>query len=252
MKHFFPILLALSLITGCASRTSLPNDPADWLAASEDPKVSAALRAIDKARAVVHDNLLNADTTGFKRSTALRSADGRLQIALDMTQGSMQSTRRPFDLAISGSGFFRVKGRDGQILYTRNGNLFVDRENRLVLGLGDGLLLDPPVTIPAHTTEINVSESGAVQALVEGQLQKQPIGQITLYQFVAADQLHAVRAALLQATERSGEPVACQPGEDGAGTLLQGYLESSNVQIEIERERAAFLTRWREAVVGMR
>lgn len=221
---------------------------------------ATGLRALSTRIDVVANNLANAETTAFKRQRTnfedlmylalkqpgAQNASGELSPAgifvglgvkvsntqLDMEQGSPESTGRPFDLAISGQGFFRVQIDpsigDG-LAYTRNGSFFVNNNNELVLGMGDGYRVDPPIQIPPQTTEINISESGLVQVLRAGQLAKETVGQLSIFQFVNPNGLNLLGSSLYQETDSSGTAVESRPGEDGAGKLLQGYLESSNV-----------------------
>src|SRR5215210_2644507 len=151
---------------------------------------ATGLRALSTRIDVVANNLANAETTAFKRSrvnfedlmylqlkqpgTTNQAGDltpAGIYVGLgtrisntqvDLEQGSLENTNRPLDLGISGNGFFKVKILDSigkGFGYTRNGNFFVNNEGQLVLGMGDGYKLDPPVTIPPGVTEISVSES---------------------------------------------------------------------------------------------
>lgn len=221
---------------------------------------ATGLRALSTRIDVTANNLANADTTAFKRSRCnfedlmylklkqpgAENASGELSPAgifvglgvkvsntqLDLEQGSLENTGRNLDVGISGLGFFRVKidpsVGDG-LAYTRNGNFFVNNQNQLVLGLGDGYLLDPPVEIPPNSTEISISQAGLIQVLPAGQIQKQTVGQIQLFQFVNPNGLNQLGSSLYQQTDSSGDPIETRPGENGAGVLLQGFLESSNV-----------------------
>jgi flagellar basal-body rod protein FlgG len=221
---------------------------------------ATGLRALSTRIDVVANNLANAETTAFKRQRAnfedlmyltlkqpgAQNASGELSPAgifvglgtrisntqLDLEQGSLESTGRPFDVGISGQGFFKVKIDpnigDGTA-YTRNGNFFVNDQSELVLGLGDGYKLDPPIQIPPGTAEMNISQAGVVQVLLSGQTQKQTIGQIQLYQFVNPNGLSLLGGSLYQRTDASGEAIESTPGQNGSGNLLQSFLESSNV-----------------------
>jgi len=221
---------------------------------------ATGLRALSTRIDVVANNLANADTTAFKRQRCnfedlmylamkqpgAQNASGELAPAgifvglgvkvsntqLDLEQGSLESSGRQFDVGISGQGFFRVKIDpsigDGAA-YTRNGNFFVNNNNELVLGMGDGYRLDPPITIPPNSTEINISGSGTVQVLQAGQIQKQTVGEIKLFQFVNPNGLNLLGSSLYQETDSSGNAAETRPGQDGAGQLLQGFLEGSNV-----------------------
>jgi flagellar basal-body rod protein FlgG len=208
----------------------------------------------------VANNLANAETTAFKRSRAnfedlmylqvkqpgTTNADGDMSPAgiyvglgtrisntqVDTEQGSMENTGRNLDVSISGNGYFRVKilnsVGDGTA-YTRNGNFFVNNKGDLVLGLGDGYKLIPPIQLPANATEINVSDDGTVQYLPQGGKAKVTAGNLQIVQFINPQGLKLLGGSIYQETESSGGPLLSKPGENGAGTLLSGYLEGSNV-----------------------
>jgi flagellar basal-body rod protein FlgG len=221
---------------------------------------ATGLRALSTRIDVVANNLANAETTAFKRSRVnfenlmylklkqpgTTSALGEISPAgifvglgvrvsntqLDLEQGSLESTGRPLDVGIQGNGFFRVKILDSVgdgTAYTRNGNFFVNNEGELVLGMGDGYKLVPPVSIPPGTIEITISEDGSIDVLRAGQTTKQNVGQLQLSQFVNPQGLNLLGGSLYTETESSGGPIITTPGEAGAGTILQGFLESSNV-----------------------
>src|SRR3954447_20467124 len=160
---------------------------------------ATGLKALSTRIDVVANNLANAETTAFKRSrvnfedlmylqmkqpgTTNQAGDltpAGIYVGLgtrisntqiDLEQGSLENTNRPLDLGITGNGFFKVKILDSignGFGYTRNGNFFVNNEGQLVLGMGDGYKLDPPINIPAGVTEISVSDGGTVQVLEPG------------------------------------------------------------------------------------
>lgn len=221
---------------------------------------ATGLKALSTRIDVVANNLANAETTAFKRSRVnfedlmylqlkqpgTRNAADELSPAgiyvglgtrisntqVDLEQGSMENTGRPLDVSISGNGFFKVKILDaignGEG-YTRNGNFFVNREGQLVLGMGDGYRVEPEIQIPPGVTDISISESGIIQVLPPGQEEKVEVGQLELTQFVNPQGLRLLGGSIYVPTEASGPPIDSNPGEDGAGILLQGFLESSNV-----------------------
>ncbi len=242
-----PVMILLTLAGCAASRPTLTTE--QLLYASENRPQTAKLRAIWDATEIVTQNIGNADTIGYKRRTARQGHDGKLAIAFDMEQGSLESTGRQFDLGISGPGFFRVKDAIG-VYYTRNGNLFVNKDGLLVLGLGDGLPLDPPVAIPLNTAEVRVSQDGTVSVVVFDKLQH--VGTIALWSFERPEQLSTSGRGpgLFEASDHSGVAVERKPGE--GGQLLQGFLEKSNVDLEHERRRLKFLEDWKAAVEGRR
>src|SRR5690606_4190072 len=113
--------------------------------------------------------------------------------------------------------------------YTRNGNFFVNNVGELVLGLGDGYKLIPPITVPVGTTDVSISQEGIVEVTRAGENQKIVVGQLKLIQFINPQGLRQLGQSLYTETDASGEPLESNPGEDGAGQILQGFLESSNV-----------------------
>jgi flagellar basal-body rod protein FlgG len=219
---------------------------------------ATGLRALSTRIDVIANNLANAETTAFKRSRvnfedlmyltlkqpgATNSA-GDLSPAgtfvglgtrisntqLDTEQGSLESTGRNFDVGIQGQGFFKVKTAIGDgTAYTRNGNFFVNSQGELIVGMGDGYKLIPPITIPSGTTDISISEDGMIQVIRNGQQNPQQVGQLMLSQFVNPQGLKLLGGSLYQATDASGAAVDGPPRQNGAGTILQGFLEGSNV-----------------------
>ncbi|BEU87199.1 flagellar basal-body rod protein FlgG [Selenomonas sp. TAMA-11512] len=146
------------------------------------------------------------------------------------TQGNFQSSGNPTDVAIQGDGFFRIEMPDGTIAYTRDGSFKLDQDRRLVTT--DGYPLADGITIneasPADT--ISIGGDGQVSSTPAGGTVENA-GQITLARFVNPAGLLAIGKNLFQETDASGAPIEGNPGEDGAGTLTQGVVEMSNVQI---------------------
>src|SRR5665213_3426086 len=122
------------------------------------------------------DNVRNADTTGFKACTA-RVDDKSATIMLDMTQGSMVATGNPLDLGIQGDGFFTVKTAHGTA-YTRAGNLVINSLGEVVLAIGDGYRLMPPVTVPVSATYTSIGTDGTIAYVPPGATIKKTAGQI--------------------------------------------------------------------------
>jgi flagellar basal-body rod protein FlgG len=221
---------------------------------------ATGLRALSTRIDVVANNLANAETTAFKRSRVnfedlmylTLKQPGATNVAgdiapagifvglgvkisntqLDLEQGSLERTDRPLDVGISGTGFFRVRVLstigDG-FAFTRNGNFFVNSEGELVLGMGDGYRLDPPITIPRDAVEITITEDGAISVTRAGSTEKQNVGNLELSTFINPQGLSLLGGSLYQVTEASGEPLTGNPGENGTGKTLQGHLEASNV-----------------------
>jgi flagellar basal-body rod protein FlgG len=147
-----------------------------------------------------------------------------------MTQGSLNQTSNPLDMAIEGSGFFQVQRPDGTIDYTRAGQFHLNNQGTIVTTDGDPII--PTITIPANATSITITEYGVVNATLPGQQNPSQLGQLQLATFPNPGGLEADGANLLQATLSSGDPVLGNPGgTEGLGTLQQGYLENSNVDI---------------------
>ncbi|MFA0888236.1 MAG: flagellar basal-body rod protein FlgG [Synergistales bacterium] len=206
---------------------------------------------------VIANNLANVNTTGFKKEraefqdllyqvdrepgapvepgstvpTGIQVGVGSRVAGTDrlMGQGTVQITDNPLDLMIQGKGFFRVAMPDGTTAYTRAGSFKVDSQGQVVTS--DGYLLDPPVTVPEDAMEITVGETGVVSVKTAGDSAFQEIGQIELARFVNPAGLLAVGRNLFVETDASGAPFAGNPGEDGMGSLVQGSLEMSNVQV---------------------
>jgi flagellar basal-body rod protein FlgG len=221
---------------------------------------ATGLRALSTRIDVVANNLANAETTAFKRSRVnfedlmylelkqpgtVNSA-GEMTPAgifvglgvrisntqIDMEQGSLENTGRPLDVGIEGNGFFRVKILDSigdGTGYTRNGNFFVNNTGELVLGMKDGYRLIPPINIPAGVTDVSITQDGTVVVTRPGQNTKAVVGQLQLAQFVNPQGLKLLGGSIYAQTEASGDPHISRPGQQGAGTILQGFLEASNV-----------------------
>lgn len=113
--------------------------------------------------------------------------------------------------------------------YTRNGNFFVNNVGELVLGIGDGYKLIPPITIPPNTSEISISQDGNIEVIIGGQTTKQNVGQLSVTSFINPQGLQLQGGSIYTETGASGQPVDNVPGEGGTGQLLQGFLEASNV-----------------------
>ena len=205
---------------------------------------------------VIANNLANTSTTGFKRARAdfedllsetIRSATaptpqggGRpepLQVGLGVrtatttrsfAQGDMTATQNPLDLAIEGGGFLRIQRANGDFGYTRAGNLRVDATGRLVTQTGE--VVDPGMTIPQDATSITIRADGTVLVAVPGKVDPTELGTLHLALFTNPGGLDALGNNLYGATVASGEPVLVKPGEQGAGSISQGYLENANVQ----------------------
>ena len=143
-------------------------------------------------------------------------------------QGPARMTNHPYDIMIEGNGFIPVQKPNGEIAYTRSGAFHIDATGRLQLA--NGALMVPQITIPSNSMNITISASGEVKSLTP-QGGESTIGQIQLITFVNEQGLMAQGEGLYRATTASGAPLQGIPGEDGLGTLQQGALEGSNVNV---------------------
>ncbi len=206
---------------------------------------------------VISNNLANVNTAGFKRSRAdfqdllyetLRdagtaSADGTevpagiqighgtrpVAVQKQFLQGDYQQTQNELDMAIEGDGFFQVLQPSGEIGYTRDGAFKMDSEGRIVTS--DGFFLEPEITIPADAVSLSIGIDGTVSVLQSGQSQPTEIGTVNIARFVNPAGLHAIGRNLFMPTSSSGDAIVGTAGEDGFGTISQGFLEMSNVSV---------------------
>ena len=145
------------------------------------------------------------------------------------TQGNTKNTTQELDLAVMGKGFFQIENSDGQIMYTRNGQFHVNSEGLMVNS--QGLPLEPQIQIPDNAISFSVGTDGTVTTTSAGDPTPQQLGQITLANFINPAGLEAVGGNLFRETEASGPADELIAGEDGAGSIKQGALEGSNVQV---------------------
>jgi flagellar basal-body rod protein FlgG len=205
----------------------------------------------------IANNLANVNTTGFKKDradfeslfyqhrkvpgapateatehpTGISVGSGVRTAATQTlhTQGNAQKTDNPLDMMISGDGFFRVMQSDGSMAYTRNGSFKLDGEGNVVTS--NGLFLQPQIQVPENATNLTIRQDGTVSAKLPGQAAPQEIGQIELASFVNPAGLQKTGASLYEETPASGAPQVLAPGQDGAGQIRQGFLETSNVNV---------------------
>jgi flagellar basal-body rod protein FlgG len=206
---------------------------------------------------VVANNLANANTVGYKKSRAdfqeliyqdLRtpgalSAEGSeipsgIQLGLGVKpvaiqkvfqQGDFVHTGNPLDLVIEGDGFFQILMPDGTIAYTRAGAFKLDSEGRIVNS--DGYTLEPEISIPPDTLSITIGSDGIISVVEAGSTEPTEIGQIELARFINPGGLKAIGKSLFIPTASSGDPITDVPGNEGLGTISQGFVELSNVNI---------------------
>jgi flagellar basal-body rod protein FlgG len=186
---------------------------------------------------MVYQNLI---TPGSPASTSTVSAG--LQIGLGtrssateviQSQGDFNQTGNPLDIAIQGGGFFQVQLPNGTTAYTRAGSFHMNNQGTMVTAEGDQVL--PAITIPASATSVTISQYGVVSATLPGQTTPATLGTIQLANFANPGGLTALGGSLFQETQASGNAITAAPGgTSGAGTLQQGYLENSNVDVVTE------------------
>lgn len=206
----------------------------------------------------IANNLANANTTGFKMrqmqfqdllyqnfiqpgssAGSQTLVPSGLQIGMGtraasneiiFTQGSFQETDNPLDLVIQGKGFFQVRVPTGETAYTRDGSFQLDKDGNVVDASGDPLI--PNITIPAQAQSIAIAADGTVTYSQPGQTASQTAGQIQLANFANPAGLNSIGNNLFKATDASGDPTVGNPaGQEGLGSLLQGYTENSNVSV---------------------
>jgi len=206
----------------------------------------------------IANNLANANTAGFKtRRTQFQdllyqnvlqpgAAAGSqttipsgLQLGLGarpsantviFSQGNFTETDNPLDLVIQGKGFFQIKRSDGSVAYTRAGNFQLDRDGNVVTASGDPI--EPQITIPQQAQSITIASDGTVSYTQPSQTATQVAGQIQLANFTNPGGLNSIGNGLFLPTDASGDPTVGNPGgQEGLGTLQQGYIEASNVSV---------------------
>ncbi|KZD08131.1 flagellar basal-body rod protein FlgG [Oceanibaculum pacificum] len=205
---------------------------------------------------VISNNIANMSTVGFKRlrpefqdllyqdlrRVGSQSSDqgqvvpSGLQIGVGVRtaatyrineQGSLLLTDNQLDIAIQGEGMFRVELPNGEIAYTRDGSFQLSPEGQIVTA--DGFLVQPAIAVPQNAVSVTINASGEVLAKLDNQIELQNLGRLDLAVFPNMAGLESIGNNLLTETPASGAEIAANPGEPGFGTLLQGFLESSNV-----------------------
>ncbi len=164
--------------------------------------------------------------SGLQIGLGTRTSSNEISFA----QGNFASTDNPLDLVIQGRGFFQVRRPTGELAYTRAGTFQMNREGQIVTGDGDAL--QPQITIPAEAQSITIASDGTVSYTQPGQTASQQAGQIQLANFTNPAGLNSIGHNLFTPTDASGEPTLGNPGgQEGLGSLLQGYTEGSNVSV---------------------
>jgi len=206
---------------------------------------------------VVANNLANVSTNGFKRSRAvfedllyqnirqpgaqssqntqipsgLQIGTGVRPVAAERihTQGNLAQTGNKLDVAIQGSGFFPVLMPDGTTGYTRDGSFQTDSQGQLVTS--SGFVIQPAITIPANATSVTIGQDGLVSVTQAGTVAPTQIGNLQLTTFINPTGLQSIGQNLYLETSSSGAPSQQAPGTNGTGTIGQGFVETSNVNV---------------------
>ncbi len=210
---------------------------------------------------VISNNLANVSTAGFKRTRAvfedlmyqtmrqpgaqvgaanqlpsgLQVGTGVRTVATERihTQGDLQNTGNSLDIAIQGKGFLQIELPDGTFGYTRDGSLQVDQDGQIVTA--GGYPIQPPINIPDNALSVTIGRDGTVSVTQAGAAGTNvEIGQLQLATFINPTGLHSMGENLYLETDSSGPANFVQPGLDGAGTILQAYIETSNVNVAEE------------------
>ncbi len=215
------------------------------------------LEAQQTRMSVISNNLANVNTTGFKRSRAVfedllyqnvrqvgaqstqnTQLPSGLQIGTGVrtvatqklhTQGNIVQTNNTFDIAIQGRGYLQILMPDGTLAYTRDGTLNIDANGQLVTSSGYQVV--PNITIPNDAQSVTIGSDGVVSVQQQGQAQPSQVGTLTLADFINPVGLQPIGQNLYVETAASGSPVVSNPGLNGVGTLVQGALETSNVNV---------------------
>jgi len=145
------------------------------------------------------------------------------------TQGNLQQTSNPFDIAVNGQGFFQVSLPDGTLAYTRDGSFHLDAQGQLVTS--SGYSVSPAITIPANAQTVTVGRDGTVSVTQQGQASNTQVGTLQLANFINPAGLQGQGENLYVETAASGSPTTNTPGSNGVGVLSQGYVETSNVNV---------------------
>jgi flagellar basal-body rod protein FlgG len=228
--------------------------PALWIS-------KTGLDAQQRDIAITSNNLANASTVGFKKDRAVfedllyqninqpggqSTADTELPSGLmlgagtkvvatqkNFSQGNMQTTDNSLDMMINGPGFFEIQMPDGSIAYTRNGQFTLNNEGDLVTP-GAGHPLQPAINIPDNAQSVTIAKDGEVSVKLAGEAANQVVGQINVANFINPAGLEPKGENLYVETAASGQPQVNVPGLDGTGSIVQGALETSNVNVTEE------------------
>lgn len=208
---------------------------------------------------VISNNLANANTSGYKRQDAefedllyqnIRSAAPTAAGGVSPTgvqvgagsrvaatsrafaQGAVQQTGNPLDVAIEGNGFLVVTRASGEVAYTRAGALKLDAQGRLVTS--EGLALEPAITVPPDASRVTIGSDGTVSVVQAGQTTPNSVGQLQLATFPNPGGLIPIGHNLYEASAAAGDATTGVPGSEGRGSIMQGAIEGSNVEVVTE------------------
>lgn len=225
-------------------------NPALWVA-------KTGVDAQQQRMAVISNNLANVNTTGFKRGRAVfedllyqnvrqvgaqSSQDTRFPSGLALGtgvrtvateklfgQGNLVNTDNSLDVAIQGRGFIQILMPDGSLAYTRDGSFKLDDQGQLVTA--NGYVVQPAVDIPPDTQSVTIGSDGVISITQQGNALPTQVGVLQLADFINPAGLQPIGQNLFLETASSGAPQVGNPGLNGLGTLSQGFLESSNVNV---------------------
>jgi len=206
---------------------------------------------------IISNNIANVNTAGFKKSRpefqdllyeTLKPAGNVARVGVEplnevqvgsgtqlvsvtkqFDQGDVVQSNNKLDMAINGEGFFILRKPDNTLAYTRDGQFKMDRNGNIVNQ--QGFQLDPGFRLPTDAVDIQISAEGVMQILTENSTDAQTVGQIQLARFINPGGLRAVGDNMMIATPASGEVIFEQPGINNTGSILQGHIESSNVDV---------------------
>lgn len=210
------------------------------------------------------NNIANVNTTGFKRSqvefqdliyqtrrqpgtqgatgleipTGMQVGSGVKPSAITkiFTEGVLENTNHQLDVAIEGDGFFQILLPNGEFRYTRDGSFRLNSTGQMVTS--DGFFVQPPIALPTDTLSVTVGVDGTVSVVTAGAPNTATVvGNLTLTRFANSPGLRAEGRNFFSETTASGPPTTGTPGENGLGTLQQGFLERSNVEVVQELVR---------------
>ena len=236
---------------------------------------ATGMEAQETAMDNLANNLANVNTTGFKKSriefedlvyeqlttpgsptSPTEEAPIGIEVgqgvrvagtARDFSRGNMRATNAPLDLAIEGRGMFQVTLASGETAYTRAGSFHLNGEGLMVTA--EGTAVEPQITIPPDAIAVAISNDGIVSVTLAAQSAPEQVGTIEVALFQNEAGLRALGGNTFAATEASGEPTIGVPGTDGAGTVAQGFLEDSNVNVAEEMVNMILAQRAYEANV---